>query len=62
MSKDVFIGLDCGTGGVLAMAKRDYPSRFPKPGWVEQNRNIVRPLCARVLMAQHSKPLKAFAQ
>lgn len=46
--RDVFIGLDCGTGGaralisdargqVLAMAVRDYPTRFAQPGHAEQS-------------------------
>lgn len=46
-SSDVFIGLDCGTGGaralicgvdgkLLAVASKDYPTRFPQPGRAEQ--------------------------
>lgn len=47
MARDITIGLDCGTGGaralvcdaagqVLAMATRDYPTHYPRPGWATQ--------------------------
>lgn len=48
MARDITIGLDCGTGGaralicdaggqVLAMATRDYPTHYPRPGWATQS-------------------------
>lgn len=46
-SKDLCLGLDCGTGGaralisdmtgrVLAVATSDYPTTYPHPGWAAQ--------------------------
>lgn len=48
MKSDVFIGLDCGTGGaralicdetgtVLGMGVEDYPTHYPQPGQAEQS-------------------------
>ena len=73
MKKDLFLGIDFGTGGckvtlidaagtVVESASAEYPTRHPKPAWAEQNpADWHRAMCSVLKGLKHRDRIAALA-